>query len=77
MNQLADEEFVLFAGPLGGTEGGRLRALVIVNADGEGEIGRRLASDPWTVSRQLRIESIEPWNIFVGIERLSERVEAA
>jgi uncharacterized protein YciI len=77
MNRLADEGFVLFAGPLAGTERSRLRALVIVNADSEQEIGRRLADDPWTLSEHLQISSIEPSTIFVGIERLSERVAAA
>jgi uncharacterized protein YciI len=70
MNSLADRGVVLFAGPLAGTERGHLRALVIVNADTEDEIRTRLAADPWTVSRHLQIESIQPWNIFVGAERL-------
>jgi hypothetical protein len=30
----------------------------------------RLADDPWARSHQLRIVSIEPWKILVGIERL-------
>jgi uncharacterized protein YciI len=77
MNGLADEGFVLFAGPLAGTEGGRLRALVIVNAASEQEIYRRLDADPWTRSEHLKITDIEPWNIFVGIERLSEHAVAA
>ena len=51
MNALADEGFVLFAGPLAGTEHGRLRALLIVNADSEAEIHRRLADDPWDARR--------------------------
>jgi uncharacterized protein YciI len=72
MNGLADEGFVLFAGPLSGTEGGRLRALLIVYADSEHKIRRRLADDPWTLSEHLEITSIEPWNIFVGSDRLSE-----
>jgi hypothetical protein len=45
MNALADERFVLFGGPLAGTEHGRLRALLIVNAHREAEIHRRLADD--------------------------------
>jgi uncharacterized protein YciI len=72
MNALADEGFVLFAGPLAGTEsGGRLRALVIVDAGTEDEIRRRLADDPWVHSDRLVITSIEPWNLIVGAERLS------
>jgi uncharacterized protein YciI len=47
MNALADQGFVLFGGPLAGSEHGRLRALLIVNAGSEDEIHRRLADDPW------------------------------
>jgi uncharacterized protein YciI len=70
MNALADQGFVLFGGPLAGTEHGRLRALIIVNADSEAEIRRRLADDPWAATERLVTVSIEPWTIFVGAERL-------
>lgn len=71
MNALADQGSVLCAGPLAGSEDGRLRVLLIVNADSEAEIQRRLADDPWTSTDQLQITSIEPWNVFVGAERLA------
>jgi uncharacterized protein YciI len=71
MNVLADQGFVLFGGPLAGSERGRLRVLLIVNAGSEAEIQRRLADDPWVRTEQLLTVSIEPWNIFVGAERLS------
>jgi uncharacterized protein YciI len=71
MNAVADQGFVLAAGPLAGSEHGRLRVLLIVNADNEAEIHRRLADDPWARTDQLQITSIEPWNIFVGAERFS------
>lgn len=71
MNALADEGFVLFAGPLAGTESGRLRALLIVNADHDDEIRRRLAEDPWAHTDRLVITRIEPWDVIVGMERLS------
>jgi uncharacterized protein YciI len=76
MNALADEEFVLFAGPLAGTEQGHLRVLLVINADSEQEIHRRLAEDPWTISGHLELTSIEPWNIFVGAERLAHEQPA-
>lgn len=60
MNGLADEGFVLFAGPLAGTESGRLRALFILNADSEHEIRRRLADDPWVLSERLEITASSP-----------------
>jgi len=71
MNDLAEEGFVLFAGPLAGTDNGRLRALLIVKADHDDEIRRRLADDPWVRTDRLAITSIEPWNLIVGGERLS------
>ena len=46
MNSLADEGFVLFAGPLDGTEQDRIRALLVVSAHDEAEIRDRLALDP-------------------------------
>ena len=46
MNALADEGVFLCAGPLAGTEDGRLRALFGIDAEGEAEINRYLADDP-------------------------------
>lgn len=63
-------ERLLFAGPLSGSERGRLRVLLIVDAHTESEVHHRLADDPWTISRHLTITSVEPWNVFVGAERL-------
>ena len=71
MNALADEGVVLFAGPLGGSEAGRIRALVIIDAASEAVIHDRLAADPWTLAERLVTTSIEPWNLFVGAERLA------
>jgi uncharacterized protein YciI len=71
MDRLADEGFVLFAGPLAGSETGRIRALVIIDAENEVEIRGRLADDPWTLDDHLVITSIEPWVLFVGAGRLA------
>jgi uncharacterized protein YciI len=71
MNALADDGFVLFGGPLAGTEHERLRALLIVSAGSEAEIHRRLADDPWTRAHRLVIASIESWKLMTGAERLS------
>jgi len=70
MNTLADSGFVLFAGPLAGTEHGRVRVLLIVNAEDDDEIHRQLADDPWIPTEQLVTTRIEPWQILVGAERL-------
>jgi uncharacterized protein YciI len=74
MNALADEAFVLFGGPLAGSEHGRVRVLLVVDSDSKAEIHRRLADDPWTLTDQLRIVSIEPWKILAGAERLPSAV---
>jgi uncharacterized protein YciI len=66
MNTLADQRFVLFGGPLAGTEQGHVRVLLIVDARGEAAIHRRLADDPWAATSQLRTVSVEPWKILVG-----------
>lgn len=71
MSALSDLGFVLFAGPLAGTEHGRARVLLIVNAEDEDEIHRRLADDPWVSTEQLVTARIEPWQIIVGAERLA------
>ncbi len=71
MNALAEEGFILFGGPLAGTEDGRVRVLLIVNADSEAEIHRRLTDDPWVPTQQLLTASIEPWKLLVGAERLA------
>ena len=70
MNALADRGFVLFAGPLAGTEHGRVRVLLIVNAKDEDEIHRQFAGDPWVPTGQLCTVTIEPWQVLVGAERL-------
>ena len=71
MNALAADRFVLFAGPLAGSEESRIRALLIVGADSEAEIHERLAADPWVLSDHLRTVAVETWNPFVGLERLA------
>ena len=71
MNALVDEGFLLFAGPLAGSEHGRVRVLLIANAEDEAEIHRRLVGDPWVTTGQLLTASIEPWQVLVGAERLA------
>ncbi len=71
MNALAEEGFVLFGGPLAGSELDRIRVLLIVDSESEAKIHGRLADDPWTLAERLVISRIEPWNIFVGADRLS------
>ncbi len=76
MNALADDGVVLFGGPLAGSEQARVRVLLIVDAESEAEIHRRLADDPWAPTEQLVTVSIEPWTILVGADRLSPAPQA-
>src|SRR3954470_22577302 len=70
MDALAAQRFVLLGGPLAGTEDGRIRALLVIDAASEAEIHRRLGDDPWVATGQLVTASVEPWSIFVGAERV-------
>jgi uncharacterized protein YciI len=70
MNRLAEDGFVLFAGPLAGSEHDRIRVLLIAEAASETDIHRRLADDPWVRTQRLVTTSVEPWNLVVGAERI-------
>jgi uncharacterized protein YciI len=77
MNELADDGVVLCAGPLAGTENGRLRVLLVMEADSEREIRDRLAEDPWVRADRLALTRIEPWQLMVGANRLSAPAQPA
>jgi uncharacterized protein YciI len=70
MNQLAQDRLVLIAGPLAGSEAGRIRVLLIAEAQSEGEVYDGLASDPWGRAQRLVTSRIETWVPIVGTERL-------
>jgi uncharacterized protein YciI len=61
MDALVDEGFVVLGGPLG--DG--MRFLLVIEAASEQEIHARLADDPWTPMRLLRVAAIEPWEILL------------
>jgi len=71
MNGLAKKGVVLLAGPLAGTEHGRVRVLLIADGEDEAGIHQHLVDDPWLASQQLLTVSVEPWRILVGEERLA------
>jgi uncharacterized protein YciI len=60
---LAADGVVVLGGPLGNPEVGP--ALLVVRAESEEEVRRRLADDPW-METILTVESVEPWSIWVG-----------
>jgi hypothetical protein len=63
MERLVDEGFIVHGGPIGD---GRL-TLHMVKADDINEIEARLAEDIWTVMDLLRMASIKPWEILLGV----------
>ena len=71
MNTVAEEGLILFAGPLAGSESGRIRVLLMADAATEADIRRRLADDPWELTQQIVTTSVEPWDLFVGTQRLT------
>jgi uncharacterized protein YciI len=70
MNGLASNGFVLFAGPLAGSEHDRIRVLLIAEAASEIDVRRRLADDPWSRAQRIVTTSVEPWNLFVTAQPL-------
>ena len=76
MTGLADEGFVLFAGPVAGSEHDRIRVLLIAEATTTADVYDRLAADPWACSQQLATATVEPWTLFVGAERLARNQTA-
>jgi uncharacterized protein YciI len=77
MQRLAHDGVLLAAGPLGGSEAGRIRVLLIMNATDEAEVGERLAGDPWAIEQRLVTASVEPWLPVVGAERLTVTHDSA
>lgn len=71
MNGLAEKSIVLFAGQLAGSEHGRIQVLLIVDTDSEDAIHDCLAGDPWAQAQRLVTTSVEPWNLFVGADRIA------
>lgn len=65
MDALADEGFIILGGPLGDGK----NVMLIIAAESEQAIERRLADDPWTSMGLLRTVSIEPWEILLKANR--------
>ena len=58
---LVDEGFMVMGGPLV-DDGG---AMIVVSAESEEDVRKRLMDDPWTTHGILRLESVRRWEIFV------------
>lgn len=70
MDDLAEEGFVVLAGPVGdghlGQGGSEHRVLLIFDADSESAIDARLDDDVWTSTGMLETVSVERWNVLLG-----------
>jgi uncharacterized protein YciI len=67
MDALSEQGFVVLGGPIG--EGDGDNALLVVDAPDEAAIRARLADDPWGED-MLATESIRPWTVFLGADRI-------
>jgi hypothetical protein len=61
MDALVEDGFVVLGGPLEDGE----PVLLVLEAGDEQEIEARLAEDPWIKDSTLRVDSIEPWRIWL------------
>jgi uncharacterized protein YciI len=67
MDALADEGFIVLGGPLGDERALMIdRALLIIEADSEATVRRRLEPDPWIQMGALKVGSVQPWVILLG-----------
>jgi uncharacterized protein YciI len=62
IRKLHDEGFIVHAGGLDNSND----ALLIVRAEDEGEIKRKLEWDSWTANDLLRTIRVAPWTVRVG-----------
>jgi len=69
MDALTAEGVIVLGGPVGTGDGDY--ALLVMVAEDETDLRRRLAADPWADS-VVTIESVEPWVVWLGAERLTE-----
>ncbi len=67
IDQLSEDGKIPLGGPVGDVDG--QYALLVVFTGSEAEARAMFADDPWMDSI-LRIESIEPWTLWIGAERL-------
>jgi len=62
MDALAAEGFVVLGGPVGAGDGDY--TLLVVSVQDEAAARARLADDPWA-DTVLKIESVEPWSVWL------------
>jgi uncharacterized protein len=63
IDSLAEQGVVVLGGPLGDPDYGP--ALLVVAAESEEDVPKRLADDPW-LGTILNIDSVQRWSIWIG-----------
>jgi uncharacterized protein YciI len=66
MDALTAEGVIVLGGPVGEDDGDY--SLLVVSSPHEAAIRARLADDPWADS-MLKIESVEPWSVWLRAAR--------
>ncbi len=64
VNAIAEEGFLLMAGPHG--DGDPYRAMLVVRSASGEEVVARLEADPWTREGVLETRSVDRWEVLVG-----------
>jgi uncharacterized protein YciI len=67
VDKLSEAGKVLLGGPVGEVDGQHV--VLVVYAGSEADARAMFAGDPWMDS-VLRIESVEPWTLWIGADRL-------
>jgi uncharacterized protein YciI len=68
IDRLGEDGRILLAGPVGDVDGEH--AVLVVQAVSEGDALALFADDPW-LDTVLQIESVEPWTLWIGADRIS------
>ena len=61
MDGLVETGFIIVGGPLSDGD----RTLHLVEAASEDEVRARVGADPWAAADLLRVESVEPWHLWL------------
>jgi uncharacterized protein len=64
INAIAEEGFLLMAGPHG--DGDPYRAMLVVSAASPQEVAASLEADPWTAGGVLETRSVDRWEVLIG-----------
>jgi uncharacterized protein YciI len=68
IDRLSEDGRILLGGPIGDVDG--QHAVLVVMADSEHDVLSLFADDPW-LDTILRIETVEPWTLWIGSDRMS------